>query len=143
MQVNMSIELISAARKKDLLRVKELLFIGSDPNESDPHGNLPLHAACEVGALEIVKLIAKKADLNALSYGKPALSYAACNGHIEIVELLLELGAKVDRRSETHAFSNREFTEAGTTPLLELFIAKYKDNKSKWNEREIECVKAL
>ncbi len=139
-----SIELIKAVYKKDVASVRKLLKAGVNPTIRDTLGRLALHAACEIGELEIVKLLSEKTDINALSYGKPALSFAASNGHPEIVKYLLCSGAKPDLRSENHPQSNREFHEAGTTPLLEMFLKKgLSGTTKKWSNNEIACARAL
>ena len=66
----------------------------------------PLMMACLKGHLEMVKkLIARDADVN--KPGWAPLHYAATNGHLAIMELLLEHHAFVDAESPN-----------GTTPLM-------------------------
>ena len=66
----------------------------------------PLMMAALKGHLELVrKLIARDADIN--KTGWTALHYAATNGHLAIIELLLESHAYIDAESPN-----------GTTPLM-------------------------
>jgi ankyrin repeat protein len=66
----------------------------------------PLMMACLKGHLELArKLIARDADVN--KTGWTPLHYAATNGHVAIIELLLEQHAYIDAESPN-----------GTTPLM-------------------------
>jgi ankyrin repeat protein len=70
------------------------------------HDESPLMMACLKGHLELArKLIARDADVN--KTGWTPLHYAATNGHVAIIELLLEEHAYIDAESPN-----------GTTPLM-------------------------
>ena len=88
-----------------------LLKEGADPNLSDTiYDSSPLHAASELGNLEIVKLLVMRDDIQLNSQVKyklntkfrvkvdgelkspslTPLAVASCNGHLEIVQVLLK-----------------------------------------------------
>ena len=83
-----------AARSGHLEIVKFLTSITSKPNVQTNtfQRNTPIHLAAALGHKEIVKcLITSDHNLNiANSCGKTALDLATQNGHIEVIELLLE-----------------------------------------------------
>jgi ankyrin repeat protein len=97
--------LYKAAKRGDVIAVRQLLSAGSDPNEA-PNRNRPLVAAAARGNTLIIRLLL---DAGA----KPdwdALQMAAFGNHSEAVRLLLRAGAPVDAGD-------------GRTPLLN--VLKY------------------
>ncbi|CAM9208650.1 unnamed protein product [Ascophyllum nodosum] len=76
----------AAALRKDSAVIDERLLTSQ---------NSPLHLACAIGHLEVVKqLLSKGAPVNSgNSYGNAPIHGALIRGHREIVELLLEKGA--------------------------------------------------
>jgi len=72
-----------------------ILGKGADVNATDQTGQTPLCLAAQYGHRDVVKaLIAKGADVNAQTRNDNALSLARKNRRNDIVELLLEHGAK-------------------------------------------------
>jgi len=103
-------DLIEAAQKGVLERVKELIKCGADPNKVDHSGNSPLHWASDFGRSEIVKelihleivneLIKCGADVNkASSQGYTPLHWASFHGHLEMANELIKCGADVNKES--------------------------------------------
>jgi ankyrin repeat protein len=80
----------------DVVRI--LLEHGADPNARDNKGSTPLHNSLsrEALSLEVIRLLLKYgANIDAENNeGKTALHIASAKGYHEIVELLLENGAK-------------------------------------------------
>ncbi len=75
---------------------------------------MPLIAAAEAGDMGKVKALLKTQDINAQNReGQTALMEAACEGHTEIVRLLLQAGADPNAQ-------NRE----GQTALIEVSTRK-------------------
>ena len=103
-------ELITAAGKGDLSRVKALLNSGTDVNVKNERGGTALLRASFYGYLEIVQiLLSDGAEINAKTNdGKTALMYASLNGHLDVVQVLLAKGAVV----------NVKETEDGETALM-------------------------
>ena len=72
-----------------------LIEKGADVNAKDTADKTPLHFSAESGYKDVAEiLIAKGADINAQTRADNALSLAQRSRHQEIVELLLENGAK-------------------------------------------------
>lgn len=98
--------LINAVMYGHIEIVEELLKAGAHIHEIDHEGNPPLAWAARLGNKEITELLIKfGADVNprdkgARKYHKWGRSYplheASRNGHIQIVKLLLENGAKIN-----------------------------------------------
>ncbi|SOV05344.1 uncharacterized protein UDID_07745 [Ustilago sp. UG-2017a] len=96
----------NAAASGNIGLVKFALENGQ-PANSNLNGILPLHAACSGGSEQSVRmLIFHGADVNALrlkgkgssggpgAEGSTPLHFAAANGHLDIVRILLEAGAR-------------------------------------------------
>ena len=87
-----------------------LLKSGADPNAALPGGETPLMTAARVGSLASVKvLLARGATVDAKDErrGQTALMWAAAEGHADVVQTLVELGADIHLR-----------LSSGFTPLL-------------------------
>jgi uncharacterized protein len=90
--------------------VELLLKAGADANAALPGGETPLMTAARVGSLAAVKsLLARGAAVDARDErrGQTALMWAAAEGHADVVQTLIELGADARLR-----------LTSGFTPLL-------------------------
>jgi ankyrin repeat protein len=89
--------LITAVSRGDDPSVTELLLkAGADVHVSDFAGRAALDIACDKNALKVIEVLAKHgANLNRKNPkdGGTALMFAAANGRVEAVKLLLQLGA--------------------------------------------------
>ncbi|CAE7391991.1 unnamed protein product [Symbiodinium natans] len=101
-------ELTAAVEHDCLAKVEEILQRPQDPNLPDANGNTPL---TEVKSVEIATLLLEAGACKDLpscdSKQRTALGQAVQGGNLDIVKLLLELGADMD-------LSNGR----GTTPLM-------------------------
>jgi hypothetical protein len=142
-----------AAGSGDLTSVRTLLERGADPNAKQRFGWTALMKSAGHGDLEIVRLlIAHNADVNAVSgpddgrvkHGPTVMGYltplhwAAVSGRDEIVRVLLDAGAKVDKPdvrgmtalmtavSTDHASANmvRMFLQNGSDPSIKSEIGE-------------------
>ncbi|KAM3871298.1 uncharacterized protein ankrd63 [Diretmus argenteus] len=80
-----------------------LLEKGADVNLQDENGRTSLSHACELGHLEVIKLLVQFSANPDVSdvWGNSALMYAAFSGHSQVLEFLVRafkrLGLKLDR----------------------------------------------
>ncbi len=77
--------------------MKQLVEKGADINAKDYENTTPLHFACMWGHVEAVSLLIKlgtKPDVQAAGMARTPMSLAETNGHIEIVQILKDAGAK-------------------------------------------------
>src|SRR3990167_4055725 len=83
-------DLIDASRLGNLVRVRELLVTGVDPNIVDGYGLTSLYWASRKGYLEVVReLLAVGADPNIVDdYGYRPSYWATVNKHFQVSELL-------------------------------------------------------
>lgn len=113
-------ELLAAAKRGELAKVKELLAKGADVNAKTRYSQTPLMFAAQQGHTEVVKvLLEAKADVDVMdSFYKnvTALSASAEAGHTEIVKLLLEKGAKGKENALVIA------TMEGRRPIVEYLL---------------------
>jgi ankyrin repeat protein len=96
---------------------------GADINQRDEHGFTALAAAAYLGYHDSGRYLVEElgADLNIPSNsGQTPLFFAAAQGHLPIVRILLQLGADIDRRNDD-----------GATPLMIASFAKH-DKIVKW-----------
>lgn len=84
--------------------VRLLVNAGVDINSQDEQGDTALHVAARFGHLECAKLLIAGSDLQKANielcektYGWTPLFIACVDGHLQIVELLVESGADLDR----------------------------------------------
>lgn len=102
--------------KADL--VEALLKLGADPNQLDDQGQLPLHSAMTyyednpAESLSIVKLLLSYgADIEKRGYPDFTALHRAClSNALDVVQVLLNVGAEINARSEDRG-------DGGRTPL--------------------------
>lgn len=97
-------------------------------NAADGIGATPLHAACDVGSVEIVSaLLDAKANARATKLnGSTPLHIAARHGHVDVTRLLLTEGLPRSRKRRSHselkfereAFLNAPMRRCGSSPLF-------------------------
>jgi ankyrin repeat protein len=99
--------LSAAVQEKDIIRVKQLLSKGADPNQPDEEGTPPLYQAVQYRVPEIVTLLidhGARLDTKADVYGGAqgtAFQESASNGDLEMAKLLVARGARVDTSAAT------------------------------------------
>ena len=96
------ISIHDAARRGDIVAVKQHLAAGTDVNAKASNGT-PLHLAATFGHKEIAELLIDKGvDVNAVGglLGWTPLHWAAREGRKEVAELLIAKGADVNAKDE-------------------------------------------
>lgn len=116
-------DLIRAADSGQAEVVNELLKTGADANVERRDGLTALHVAALKGHTQIAAdLINASADVNKAPGGCTPLWYAAANGHVPCVKLLLECGGVVDRASDSGNTPLGIAAEHGQTEAMKLLI---------------------
>jgi ankyrin repeat protein len=126
-------DLINAAGKGDLPRVKALLDAGSDVNARLSDGHTALIAASENGRLEVVRLLLDaKADVNArLGGGQTALFMASWRGHLEVVHALLDAKADANVKTDSGKTALIAAAQWGRTDVVRMLIEAKADVNAK------------
>lgn len=110
------------------LDVNKLLYLMAQPafniNIQAEYGYTALMAASKFGYKNFAKLLVKKADINMRDdIGTTALIFASDNGHAEIVQMLLEAGAKVNLRNDIWAQTAlHRASHSGHIEIVELLL---------------------
>ena len=117
-------ELLEAARKGDVRKVRELLDRGANVNARDEYGWTPLHLAAYRGYAEVARLLLDRgANVDARDdVGDTPLHWAAHDGHLDVVELLLEHGADVNARAKDGATPLHAAAVNGRVDVVELLL---------------------
>lgn len=119
--------LIDAAFVCDLIKVRELLVAGADPNARDDDGRSPLFSAVLGGSIGLVGLLLESgADVNARDHhGFTALHFAAQEDLPEMARLLIAKGADVNAQDEDggSVLWRAVFSARGRADIVQLLIA--------------------
>lgn len=119
--------LIDAAFVCDLIKVRELLAAGADPDTRDDDGRSPLFSAVLGNSIGLVGLLLESgADVNARDHqGFSTLHFAAQEDLPEIARLLIAKGAKVDAQDEDggSVLWRAVFSARGRHDIVQLLIA--------------------
>lgn len=104
-------ELLEAARKSDVEKVKALLAKGANANAKSPYGVTPLGFACSRGSVEVVKvLLDHGAEVNVTDTFYKTTPFGMItmgkNAKPEIMQMLLEKGAKGADQAMNFAINN-------------------------------------
>jgi Domain of unknown function (DUF4274)/Ankyrin repeats (3 copies) len=92
---DLSEELLNAAQRGEVERVRGLLARGASPSAKDREAGSALHIAARVGNVEIVEaLIAAGAKVENRSRAQTPLDCAASCGHVAVAEALMKAGAR-------------------------------------------------
>jgi ankyrin repeat protein len=137
--------IIRAVESGDLHKVKRLLDAGVNVNVRDMWASALIYASCS-GYTDAVKLLIEAgADINATAssdlvkwkkwpprhyhnpfvkpLGGTALIYASCSGHIDVVKLLIEAGADVNKKDKKNRYTVLMVaSSAGQTEVAKLLI---------------------
>ena len=116
--------LLQASRVGDSAMVDLLLRSGANPNKAHPEGETPLLAASRSGSVPTVRLLLTRGvDVNAAEkfQNTTAVMWAAAEGHIDVVDVLIEAGADINRQGHITTLTDRNNADhptGGFTPLM-------------------------
>lgn len=116
--------LLEASKSGDAPMIELLLQAGANPSLAHPEGETPLLAAARSGSVPAVRLLlARGVDVNAAEQYQQttALMWAAAENHLDIVDLLIEAGADVNRQAHVTSITDRKNADhpsGGFTPLM-------------------------
>lgn len=118
-------DLVNAAAKGDLPRIKALLAANTDVNMTVPSGATALIAASQFGQIDAVRLLlSAKADVDASVHdGRTALILASGKGHLDVVRLLLSAKADVNARADDGATALMWASQEGYADVVQALIA--------------------
>ncbi len=115
---------LQASRTGDMPILEALLTAGANPKLTHDDGETPLMASARAGRVDAVRLLlAKGADVNAVDADQEqtALMWAAAEGHTEVVNALLEAGAKPNMKAHQTEIADRRHADhptGGFTALM-------------------------
>jgi ankyrin repeat protein len=123
--------LLEASRNGDAAMVELLLRAGADPKRSHPEGETPLLSASRAGSVPTVRLLlASGVDVNHAEKFQQttALMWAAAEGHLDVVDLLLEAGADPNRQGHVTSLATRHNADHPTGGFAALHFAARNGN---------------
>lgn len=127
-------DLLTAAGKGDLARVKTLIDAGSDVNAKRTNGATALIAASLQGHLDVVRaLLDAKADVNAKASddGSTALMVASQNGHADAVRALLDAKADVNAKAGSGRTALIQASQNGHADVVRVLLDAKADVNAK------------
>lgn len=114
-------DFFAAIRADDVDTVSNLLSKGFDPNAPTEDGQTPLIAALKAGAEKTTRLLinTKGVDIERTNLNdETALMLASINGNVEIIKLLIQKGAEVNKPGWTPLHYAATKGDLGTLKLL-------------------------
>jgi ankyrin repeat protein len=118
--------LLEASRNGDAPMVELLLGAGADPKRAHPEGETPLLSAARAGSVPVVKLLlARGVDVNHAEQFQQttALMWAAAEGHLDVVDQLLEAGANPNLKGHVTSLTERHNADHPTGGFTALMFA--------------------
>jgi ankyrin repeat protein len=118
--------LLHASRTGNAAMVDLLLQARADPALAHTEGETPLMAAARAGSVPAVRhLLARGANLNAAEsfQNTTALMWASAERHLDVIEVLLEAGADVNRQAHITSLTERHNADHPTGGFTALMFA--------------------
>lgn len=139
-----------ACAQGDLPVVRRLLRVGANVNFVDDAGETPLFSAASKGCLEIARLLLDAGATTTINQGnhesgRTAFHEGALNGHIDIVQLLLEQGVDINRRTKKGSTALIYAAAGGHVNILRFLLEQGVDidqrNDIGWNALNLSAKK--
>ncbi|XP_064407588.1 uncharacterized protein LOC135352329 isoform X2 [Halichondria panicea] len=133
-QKKLAEDLYEAVRNNDVTKVRSLLGQGADPNHqlywSDEWVNEPpLHSACRLGYLEIVKTLVThgaRTDKGGGVDNRTPLHWACWGGHKEVVQYFKEVGCSTDVRDDDNMTPLHYACMGGSKDMVQYLVEEMK-----------------
>ena len=115
-----TVSLYRAVQVGDLEQIKRHIRWGTDLNQPDPTGDLPLHVAARAGRVSIVRELANHgASLEARNAaGETPLDLALTHGKTQVATLLLDQGARLEPQAALLALVSSGGSDRDTYDFL-------------------------
>jgi serine/threonine-protein phosphatase 6 regulatory ankyrin repeat subunit B len=138
-------DLISAANKGDLPRVKAFLDAKADVNARQANGSTALMLAALGGHQEVVRaLLDAKADVNAhQNAGITALCMASINGHQEVARALIAAGANVNAKADKGVTALMLAAKTGRLEVVRVLLDAKADVNARTDDGGTALIAAL
>jgi ankyrin repeat protein len=118
--------LLEASRTADVEMMDVLLKAGADPKQTHPEGESPLMAAARAGSVPAVRLLLDRGvDINAVDSVQKtsALMLASAEGHLAVVDALLNAGADPNLKGHITSLAERKNADHPTGGFTALMFA--------------------
>ena len=118
-------DILYAAQKGNIKKVKALINAGIDVNAEDKNGNTALMCAAAYGYTDTVNLLIDKgADVNARSNdGVTALMRVAWYGKTDVAKVLIKAGADLELKDNNEQTALMKAVSKGNTEIVNLLKA--------------------
>ena len=125
--------LLEASKTGDAAMMELLLQAGANPSLAHPEGQTPLLAAARSGSVPAVRLLLSRGvDVNAAEKYQQtsALMWAVADNHLDVVELLIEAGADINRQAHVTSITDRKNADHPTGGFTALMWAARSGNET-------------
>lgn len=118
--------LVDAAKRRDIISVRNYLNTGGDPNISNFLGNNALFFAADRGHEDIVRLLLQRgAKVNVTSMGSTPLHQAVAVENLIIVKMLVEHGAEVNALTRDDKKTPLDYAMFVNDPSIALYLKEH------------------
>jgi ankyrin repeat protein len=115
-----TIGLYPALQRGDIDQIERHIYWGTDINQQDPEGHMPLHVAAKAGRWVVVELLLKHgAKVNIQDHqGRTPVYEALMAGRTQVAQLLIKHGASFDANQLLQEVVRNKVTDRDVVELL-------------------------
>jgi ankyrin repeat protein len=136
--------LILAVANSNEQAVRFLLEQGADPNEANSDGLTPLYEAALVGSQSLVRLLIEKgANVNEPNYISQLTPVMGASKHPKIIQLLIDLGAKVNLRTRANDSALLFAAQAGSLDSVVFLLDNGAELNGKYEVSDTALIPAV